>query len=163
MHNAYVKQWRRRERLTPRGREVGAGGVEKGRVRRAQDAARRHRLHARHHLGPMRRGVRRVGLGQLPVGHPDVAGPAGVARVAGGEVAGDRQALLVGGERAGEVALGDRTSPTLFEADRDVAGPAGVARVAGGEVAGDRQALVVGASAPGRSPWAKRTSPTRPG
>ena len=97
MHSAYARDARRRKRLTPRGREVGAGGVEMGLVRGQEDAARCHVLHPRHHLGPVRCRVRRVRLGKLPVGDHDVAGPAGVVGVERGEaLSGERISQMYG-------------------------------------------------------------------
>ncbi len=69
----------------------------------------------------------------LVVAHREVALPAGVARVLGGQALADGEALPISLERPGALALGGQDVSDPLVAHREVALPAGVARVLGGQ------------------------------
>jgi hypothetical protein len=66
-----------------------------------------------------------------------------VAGIDGGEMPGDDEALVIGGERAGIVVLCVLHVADLVEADRDVALQLGIALVLVGETAREGEALLI--------------------
>jgi hypothetical protein len=69
--------------------------------------------------------------------------------IGGGELARDREALLVGCERLRRVARVESHVADLIEAQAHIALPAGIAAIGGGELAPDREALLISRECPG--------------
>ena len=87
---------------------------------------------------------RDLDVSDLFVGYGEIALPSGVAGIGLGEAVGDGEAVLVGFEGGGQIALVDLDVADLFVGDGEIALPSCVSGIGLGEAVGDGEAVLIG-------------------